>query len=628
MVRPKLRSPGELAEVLDWLVALPDAQAQALEVPPEWLAAAQNEGLVQAIAPAAGGKLWVRADRAALAGQAWAGQGAQEAKTAKEAKDATEAKEAAEALLHEALRSWLEILVVATAEQLAAALHLPLARVRAGLAALEQAGYALPGIAVQGRAESCHCPKHLFSRLQRMRQERRRSGVRPLPLRALQRFLVRWHGLGGAGQPAEGRGPDGLERSLAQLQGFAAQAAAWEQDILPGRIGHYDPADLDQLGLGGTMQWLRRPSSPVPPSAVQPTSPPPTSPVGGAAAAGGGQAPLPGAALRPSSLLFPALPGQQLRAYQDAPPDPRALSGRAQRLLAWCRQAGPCFAGQILHESGLLPEEAEQALRELLGADALRCDSFAAVRALAGLPGAVRLDKVPGRWYIPQPAFGEGVGEKEAQHQESLEGQGWQHWDEEDVRALARQWLRRWGVFFFALYQRELSVGRPWAPPWRRMLRCLRLMEESGELLCGRFVEGVHGEQFALPEAAAALRSGAERECGLAVVSACDPLNLTGFLDAAGEGDARVPAQHGNRLLLRDGQAVAALRGGELLSLHPGWRGDLQESAWLTDPNPYGGPGLRPPPPSHRPRPSRPPSRARRMDAQRRAARITSARPR
>ena len=44
-------------------------------------------------------------------------------------------------------------------------------------------------------------------------------------------------------------------------------------------------------------------------------------------------------------------------------------------------------------------------------------------------------------------------------------------------------------------------------PPWRELLYVYRRLEARGELRGGRFVERFAGEQFALPEAVAALRA-------------------------------------------------------------------------------------------------------------------------
>jgi ATP-dependent Lhr-like helicase len=58
----------------------------------------------------------------------------------------------------------------------------------------------------------------------------------------------------------------------------------------------------------------------------------------------------------------------------------------------------------------------------------------------------------------------------------------------------------------------------------------------------------------------------------LVVLSAADPLNLVGIVTP----EARVPAIHTNRLLLKDGLPIAALDGGELRRLAASELGDEQ----------------------------------------------------
>jgi ATP-dependent Lhr-like helicase len=116
--------------------------------------------------------------------------------------------------------------------------------------------------------------------------------------------------------------------------------------------------------------------------------------------------------------------------------------------------------------------------------------------------------------------------------------------------------LRRYGVVFWRLLQREAA----WLPPWRELLRVLRRLEARGDIRGGRFVAGVSGEQFALPEAVTALRE--TRRMSMSgdevALSAADPLNLVGTLLPG----ARIPALTGNRVLFRDGAPIAALVGG------------------------------------------------------------------
>ena len=86
-------------------------------------------------------------------------------------------------------------------------------------------------------------------------------------------------------------------------------------------------------------------------------------------------------------------------------------------------------------------------------------------------------------------------------------------------------------------------------------------MEARGEIRGGRFVAGTTGEQFALPEAIAELRSLHKQEPDGRFVrlSACDPLNLVGILTPG----ARVPAIIGNRIVFCGGSPIAAVESGE-----------------------------------------------------------------
>jgi ATP-dependent Lhr-like helicase len=122
--------------------------------------------------------------------------------------------------------------------------------------------------------------------------------------------------------------------------------------------------------------------------------------------------------------------------------------------------------------------------------------------------------------------------------------------------------LRRYGVIFPRLLAREAGV-----PPWRELLLVYRRLEARGEIRGGRFVAGMSGEQFALPEAVAQLRAIRRREPAgtLIGIGAADPLNLTGIVTP---GD-RIPAVTRNRILYRDGVPAMALEGGEAKSLGP-----------------------------------------------------------
>jgi ATP-dependent Lhr-like helicase len=123
---------------------------------------------------------------------------------------------------------------------------------------------------------------------------------------------------------------------------------------------------------------------------------------------------------------------------------------------------------------------------------------------------------------------------------------------------VARTLLRRYGVVFWRLLEREA----PWLPPWRDLLRVFRKLESRGDIRGGRFVAGFSGEQYALPEAIGNLRETRRQKPAdqWVVVSGADPLNLCGILTPG----PKLPVLTGNRLLYNDGAPIALMASGEV----------------------------------------------------------------
>ena len=152
------------------------------------------------------------------------------------------------------------------------------------------------------------------------------------------------------------------------------------------------------------------------------------------------------------------------------------------------------------------------------------------------------------------------------------------------VEHIARTLLRRYGVVLWRLLEREAAR----LPPWRDLLRVYRTLESRGEIRGGRFVAGIPGEQYALPEAVGLLRETRRQgpRGSLVSISAADPLNLVGILTPG----PRIPALTGNRILFEDGLPAAVLAGGEMRVLVAGGprqgMGAAACPAW-----PHGAPG-------------------------------------
>jgi ATP-dependent Lhr-like helicase len=162
-----------------------------------------------------------------------------------------------------------------------------------------------------------------------------------------------------------------------------------------------------------------------------------------------------------------------------------------------------------------------------------------------------------GRWSLVRRGS-PTAGESPAPTAQSLPAGGDGADAADTVEAVAWLLLRRYGVVFRRLLAREA----PWLPPWHQLLRAFRRLESQGLIRGGRFVGGMSGEQYALPDAIGALRAirRRERDGALVALSGADPLNLAGIVTPG----ARLAALAGNRLLLQDGVPVALFAAGEV----------------------------------------------------------------
>jgi ATP-dependent Lhr-like helicase len=243
----------------------------------------------------------------------------------------------------------------------------------------------------------------------------------------------------------------------------------------------------------------------------------------------------------------------ELGGWRTAGDDAAPASAEAEAVLELLRRAGASFFADIVRGTGLVRAQAEEALGELVSLGLVTSDAFSGLRALL-VPANRRRTVHPRR--SRRAVFG-----METAGRWSLLGATPTD-EERRIETVARALLRRWGVVFRRLLDREGSL-----PPWRELLRVYRRLEARGELRGGRFVGGFTGEQYALPEAVGLLRK-ARREGGqdaLVSVSAADPLNILGVLTPG----RRLPAIASNRVLFRDGVPIAVREGGEIRFLEP-----------------------------------------------------------
>jgi ATP-dependent Lhr-like helicase len=476
---------------------------------------------------------------------------------------------------------------------IAGTLGLPASAVTIALTQLETEGYVMRGRFTPDAESEQWCERHLLARIHRYTIKRLRREIEPVERQDFMRFLFDWQHLA---PDARRRGREALPETVAQLEGFEAAAGAWETELLPARVSDYFEPWLDELCRAGKIVWTRI-AAPV-------------------RAAGGPVRTTPIVLLPRRDLnLWNALPNL------DGQPE---MSARAERVHAALLRDGAMFFDELLADTQLLPVELEEAVGELVSTGLVNADSFAGLRALL-LPAAKRaalakrrrrsvsspsgMDEA-GRWALVRRGSGSGNGTASGNDSASSNGNGngsgngngngssngngsananaranasgstragakaganvnasrKPRTDPQALEHIALVLLRRYGVVFW----RQLERDAAWLPSWRELLPVFHRLEARGDIRGGRFVAGLAGEQFALPEAIPLLREVRRRpvDGALVCISGVDPLNLSGTL-LPGE---KVPAVTGNRVLFRDGIPVATIIAGKpayLIELKP-----------------------------------------------------------
>ncbi|SIT41253.1 ATP dependent helicase, Lhr family [Paraburkholderia ribeironis] len=530
---PQARNADEMHEALTGLACITEAEARAQEGWPAWLASLANAGRATLLRLADDAAVWLPAERLTCFQALYPEMShARYAPPLVAPKGYTDSWHADDALL-DVLRARLTGFGPLPVSAIALPLRLPAASVEQSLIRLEAQGYVMRGRFTPQATEEEWCERHLLARIHRYTVKRLRREIEPVERHDFMRFLFEWQHLTPATR-SEGR--DALAAALDQLEGFQAAAGAWEDDILPARVRAYSTSSLDELCRAGKIVWTRLTER-----------------------ARGTAGPI-----RSTPIVL--LPRAQVRTWRALldPSRPLELSALAQSVYDTLSQHGAMFFDELLTEVRVLRMELENALGELVAAGLANSDSFAGLRALLK-PVAKRnafsssrraragaliggMDDA-GRWALVSRQPVDGQTEPAPERRRALPPDMLEH--------VAMALLRRYGVVFWRLLEREAD----WLPPWRDLLRILQRLEARGVIRGGRFVNGLAGEQFALPEAIPVLREVRRQanENALVCVAGTDPLNLAGTL-LVGE---RVPAVAGNRLLYRDGVVVATLVAGK-----------------------------------------------------------------
>jgi ATP-dependent helicase Lhr and Lhr-like helicase len=437
-----------------------------------------------------------------------------------------------EEALVEIIRGRLEGLGPVTVEQLVGSSGLSKLEIETALLRLEAEGFVIRGKFTPGATETEWSARRLLARIHSYTLNRLRQEIEPVATSDFVRFLLAWQKVAPDHQM---EGPESLKAIIEQLEGVEAPAAAWEGELLPARMVEYDPAWLDALCLSGEVVWARLTPLYRSAESVERTR---------------GSGPVrntPIALLRRKnfalwSSVFP----------QPAPAVTSEFSTTTQLVYDYLSLRGASFFTDIVENTKLLRSQVEEALAELVANGVVVSDSFAGLRALL-TPGS-RKTQAAARRKHRQPVYDMGSAGRWSilQHGNVAPNS----LDPALTEEVAWVLLKRYGVVFKRLLEREGI-----AVPWRVLLRIYHRLEARGDIRGGRFVGGISGEQFALPDAIGMLRAirraGAQES--LISVSAADPLNLVGIIIPG----ARITAHTSNRILYQDGAPIAAFESGE-----------------------------------------------------------------
>jgi ATP-dependent Lhr-like helicase len=440
-----------------------------------------------------------------------------------------------EAVAH-LVRGHLEYLGPTTVPALAELLGLQSADLEIALARLESQGSVLRG-RFAGMADLEWCDRRLLARIHRFTLEGLRRQIAPVPPEQFIRFLLRHQHV----HPATRlRDQAGLLALVEQFEGFSAPAGHWERFLLPSRMAEYNAGWLDNLTFFGQAVWGRlRPTAPGAANGLVPDG-------------------------RPMKALTRSTPVTLMARdhvpwlLPPAPEDVGAgLGGNARAAYEAFIRHGALFPAQLGALLQLVPAQVEDVLGELAAAGLVTSDGYPALRKLIGSnvgrsrrparSGIGLPDPSAGRWTLLRSALLPQVAAEERAEQ----------W--------CRLLLRRYGVMF-----RDMLAGDSAAPSWHELVRMYRRLEARGEVRGGRFVANVSGEQYALPDVIARLRSAADEPDEAVTLPATDPLNLTGRIGSA----ERVPGMPGYSISIAQGRivehsAAKTAREGQVLSATP-----------------------------------------------------------
>ena len=338
------------------------------------------------------------------------------------------------------------------------------------------------------------CDPEVLRKIRRRTLAKLRSQVAPVEASTLARFLQSWHSIGGGAR---------LEEAVAGLEGLAVSFSDLERSILPARVNDYRPHRLDSLGQMGMLVWV------------------------GAGALGSADGKV---ALYRRDRISALLPFPKI---------PEDLDPLARSILEILQARGACFFYDLLHaNTGVREARLLTALWDLGWAGLVSNDSFAPLRMLGGPSKGRRrnpIESASGRWFLVSSLLGTPSS------------------DTERLMAWTQTLLQRYGVV-----SREAVASEGLPGGFTPLYQTYKVLEESGRVRRGYFVEGLSGAQFAWAQTVDRLRAEGDSDAPKepVVLSTTDPANPYGTLLSWPENSGRPRRAAGTLTIFVDGHPL------------------------------------------------------------------------
>lgn len=424
----------------------------------------------------------------------------------------TDSADGAEALFH-FLTEWFRYYGPVSLSWVIATVPAPRATLDRAMDELVREGVVIIDRITAGATEMEVCERENLERLLRRRRAAARPDLEPLSARRLQLFVATFQG---ASLP--GSSQEDLERRLEVLFGYPARAQLWESEILPARLSPYYRAWLDTAMRRSELIWFGCGPQKI-------------------AFAFESDLDLFGERRGESSADGDKLSGAP-PAVEELDDSADAISSPEQRVAQVLSSGGRHTFFDLTSEAGCTTEEAASALWSLAwagrasndGMDALRqgvengftpehvrTPSERSERGHAGRRARPGRRAAFSRWKTSRPMDGDWISLQWPDSSgDALE-------ESERIKDRIRVLFARYGILYREIVKNELPLLQ-----WSTVVRTLRLLELSGEVVGGHFVAGLRGLQFVSPAALRALTSSLPEDA-VYWLNAADPASLCGI---------------------------------------------------------------------------------------------------